>query len=173
MSIFEVLSQRAAILSFRFDEIRTRQNHIRVATDLRAVASYLEVETAQLPEETTGFGMPYYWATTDQIGGDTRYGVGDPVANRWNQPVGKGAYDGALVRVSTQPDSKCRGPLGPADQLQAFWLFSSDACSVYGLPGVRISHAGRDDPAGQITLANDTVDVRLGPGSGMLLRVIQ
>ena len=52
---------------------------------------------------------------------------------------------GVLVRVTARPGSPCRGPLD-RDAPQALWVFSSDACGVYGFSNLAIRHAGRTAP---------------------------
>jgi len=61
--------------------------------------------------------------------------------------MGKTLYNGVLVRVRAQPGRTLARPLDDDDRLQALWLFSSDACGVYGTPGVSITRAGRTDSA--------------------------
>jgi hypothetical protein len=158
-------------LSFRFDRLEIHHNRIPIVANLRALAGFVEVEFAQTPETTPGFGTPYPWVTTRQIGGDEVYGVGGPVTDRWSRLVGKAVFGGVLVHVREQPGSKCRGALDDDDRLQALWVFSADACGVYGMTGVTIVHAGRTEPLGEITLAKDDGDVLVRGGSGILLRV--
>jgi len=170
--------QRAAngangTISFRFDSLEVRQRRAPIVANLRALAGFMEVQDAQTPEFTTGFGTPYIWANTRQIGGDEVYGVGGPVTNRWNERVGSAVFGGVLVHVRAQPESKCRGALDSEDRLQALWVFSSDACGVYGIEGVTITHAGRNDPAGVATLSGEQRDVLVRGASAMLLRVIR
>jgi hypothetical protein len=144
-----------------------------IVTDMRALASLMEVEFAQIPETSLGFGTPYVWATTHQIGGDVKYGVGGPVTDSSSRTVGEGVFDGVLVHVRAQAGTKCRGALDEEDRLQALWLFSADACGVYGIDGVTIAHAGRTEPVGEIVLAAESGDIKVRGGSGMLLRVEQ
>lgn len=136
------------------------------------MASPMEVQFAQVPETPSGFGTPYAWVTTKLIGGGVKYGAGGPVTDRSSNTVGEGTYDGVLVHVRPQPEGGCRGPLDPDDRLQALWVFSSDACGVYGLTGVFIHDAGRSEPAGEITLAAESGHLKIHGGSGMLLRVL-
>jgi hypothetical protein len=160
-------------ISFRFDKVITRKGELPVVTSLRALASFLEVQEAQTPEFSPGFGTPYTWANTRQIGGDEVYGVGGPVTNRWNERVGTGVYGGVLVHVRARPESECRGTLGTEDQLQALWVFSADACGVYGIEGVKIARAGRSEPTGEIQLSVAKGDRVVRSSSAMLLRVVR
>jgi hypothetical protein len=160
-------------VSFRFDTLEFRHHKIGIVANLRALAGFMEVQFAQTPEISPGFGTPYIWANTRQIGGDEVYGVGGPVLNQASETVGKGVFDGVLVHVRARSDSKCRGALDPDDRLQALWVFSSDACGVYGIQGVRIAHAGRTEPVGEITLVADQRDLLVRGASAMLLRVIR
>jgi hypothetical protein len=160
-------------ISFRFDTLEIHGRRISIVTSLRAIAGFMEVQSAQTPEFTPGFGTPYTWANTRQIGGDEVYGVGGPVTSENSGEVGKGVYGGVLVHVRARPESECRGPLDAEDRLQALWVFSSDACGVYGIQGVAIAHAGRIAPVGEIALVAEQRDLLVRGASGMLLRVIQ
>jgi hypothetical protein len=102
-----------------------------------------------------------------------KYGVGGPVTDSSGQTVGKGVFDGVLVHVRAQEGTKCRGALDAEDRLQALWVFSADACGVYGMNGVTIAHAGRTEPMGEIVLAAEKGEIKVRGGSGMLLRVIR
>jgi hypothetical protein len=160
-------------ISFRFDFLDFHHRKFPIVANLRALAGFMEVLSGQTPEFSPGFGTPYVWATTRQIGGDEVFGVGGPVTNQNSETVGKGVYGGVLVHVRAQPETPCRGALDSADKLQALWVFSSDACGVYGIHGVEIAHAGRTNPVGQITLVADREDLLIRASSGMLLRVIR
>lgn len=160
-------------VSFRFEKVVTREGSVRVAIGLRAMASFLEVQDAQTPEFSPGFGTPYIWANTRQIGGDEVYGVGGPVTNRWNERVGTAVNGGVLAHVRARPESECRGALDTEDHLQALWVFSADACGVYGIEGVKIAHAGRSEPTGEIVILAARGDLAVRSGTTMLLRVVR
>jgi hypothetical protein len=159
-------------ITLQFAQIEIHHHRTAMVTNLRAIASPLEVQFAQIPETSPGFGTPYVWVTTDLIGGDVKYGVGGPVTDSGSEVVGKGTYDGVLVHVRAQPESGCRGDVEGHD-VQALWVFSADSCGVYGIPGAKIAHAGRTAPIGEITLATDSGDVNVRSGSGMLLRIVR
>ena len=159
-----------AQVSFRFDTLVVFKRRIPIITNLRALASMMAVEAAQLPESGPDRGTSQNAWTTDQIGGEVVYRGGGPVADGLRS-VGEPTYGGVLVHVSAKPGSPCRGEIEGNDRLQALWVFSSDACGVYDFAGLAIVHAGRTDPVGEITLASDKGEVNIRAGSGMLLRV--
>ena len=66
-------------VSIRFDKVCSRGQTIAVTTDLRALAGFMDVEEAGLPNQTPGEGDVARWATTTQIGGESVYGAGGPV----------------------------------------------------------------------------------------------
>ena len=158
-------------VSFRFETVRLSQQNIPVTTNLRALASMREVEDAQVPKTGTDRGTPWAWMTTNQIGGEVVYGQGGPVTNGSNF-VGRAAPGGVLVHITSKPGSPCRGEIAGNDRPQALWLFSSDACGLYGFSELQITHAGRTDPFGQITIASRQRRVHIQGGSGILLRVL-
>lgn len=160
-------------VSFTFNELEMHHQKFSISVDLRAFASSMQISLSQIPEVSSGFGTPTPWADTVQIGGDYVYGAGGEVTDQHNEKVGKALLEGGvLVQVRAQPGTPCRGDLGDSDRLQALWVFSADACGVYGLQGVKIAHAGRTDPVGVVTLAAESGQVKVGSGSGMLLRTI-
>jgi hypothetical protein len=165
---------RGAEVSFRFDTLRMGEKTIQLTTNLRAIAGYTTVEDAQIPDGlSSGEGEVYVWMPTKQIGGDMVYGQYGTVT-KWNdasEVVGKSTNDGVLVRVSAGEGTECRGPLYGNDAPQALWVFSSDACGVYGLSHVAIGHAGRNEPVGLIVLKSPDAKISLPGGTGMLLRI--
>ncbi len=107
-----------------------------------------------------------------QIGGDVRYGDGGEVRDRLKQKVGKGVRGGVLVQVRAQPNSGCDGPVNGNDTPQALWVFSSDACGVYGINGLEVTHDGKAPPLGVVTLSFQKPDTKLESFAGILLRTI-
>lgn len=164
---------KGAEIRLRFDTLESHGRKMAIVTGLRALASLLEVESAQTPETSPGFGTPYVWATTRLVGGGEKYGVGGPVTDEWSNTVGEGTFTGVLVHLAASEAGGCSGELDGADRLQALWVFSADACGVYGVEGVRIAHAGRDQPLGEIVLRSEGRELKLRSGSGMLLRVVK
>jgi len=164
----------SAKVSVRFDKVYSRGQTIPVITDLRAIAGFMDVQQAGLPDETPGEGDVAQWSTTTQIGGDSVYGAYGPVmsAGDTSQVVGKAVSDGVLVEVRAKEGTKCRGAIKENHNPQAMWVFSSDACGVYGISNVNIEHAGRTEPVGTIVLEMQRQSAEVRSASGMLLRVI-
>jgi len=161
-----------ARLTLRFDFVRMRRLTVAIKTNLRALASLNEVEAAEDPEEMSSRGLTEATWTTEQIGGEQVYRGGGPVADGLT-PVGTPTPDGALGVPRVQPGQPCRGAIDGMMQPQALWLFSTNACGVYGYANIRIVHAGRTDPLGIIVLSVDKGKLALQSGTGMLLRVQQ
>jgi hypothetical protein len=159
-----------AAMTLRFDAVNFGHRSVPVTTSLRALASMLEVEDAQIPPTGPDRGTPWAWATRDLIGGEVAYGQGGPVA-RGTQIVGQALTEGVLAPVEASRSSGCRGEEAGNARPQALWVFSSDACGVYGFAGVTINHAGRRAPEGQITLISQKEKLDIKSGSGLLLRV--
>jgi hypothetical protein len=169
-SVTHASNGTGATISLRFDTLKTSREQIPIVTNLRALASFVEVEEAQIPLEGPDRGTPEDTYTTEQIGGDTVYRGGGPVEGS-SGPVGKPVYDGVLDRANANPEGGCRGAVDSNDAPQALWVFSSDACGAYGQPGVQIVRAGRASPAGEITLESTSGEVKVDAGAGLLLRV--
>jgi hypothetical protein len=161
----------AGEISLRFDTLKIGKRHIPMTTNLRALATMMDVSEAQIPESGPDRGTSENEWTTDQIGGEVVY-RGGVVAHGSNIVGNSVLGSGVLVHVAAKLDRKCRDEVDGNDQLQALWVFSSDACGLYDLPNLSLTHAGRTDPVGQITLRSNKGNIKIRAGSGMLLRVI-
>ena len=171
ISVTPASNGNPARITFEFDRLVTSKGAAPIATNLRALASILEVNSAQIPQYDDR-GSSSYVNTTWQIGGETVYRGGGHVMDG-KRIVGEPVNDeGVLGRVRANPEGNCRGAIDGNDQLQALWLFSSDACGVYGYRHVKIEHAGRTSPMGEITLSSEWGEINIRGGSGILLRVI-
>ena len=159
-------------LSLRFEKIEYHKQMMPLAVSLRALASFEAVRASQTPFTQADGGTPTGWADTTQIGGDIRFGDGGEVRNLQKQPVGKGVFGGVLVHVRAAPGSDCDGPINGDDRLQALWVFSADACGVYGLPAVQIVHSGKTAPIAVITFRFERADRKLEAFDALLLRVL-
>jgi len=129
----------------------------------------MDVEGAQIPATAPDRGTPGAWATRNLIGGEVAYGEGGPVT-RGTETIGQALAEGILAKPEPDSARGCRGAIAGNADPQALWVFSSDACGVYGFPSLDITHAGRSAPSGEITISSRE-DINIRSGSGMLLRV--
>lgn len=170
LSIVKDADGTGAKLTFKFAYLEDKKERVPILAYLRAMAGFLSVRSAQMANTGgTDTGSPASWSTTILVGGDVRFGDGGKVT-RGKETVGKGVNGGVLVHISANPALGCEGPDG-ADALQALLVFSSNACGVYDMKGVKIAHAGKGEPVGQITLHFEKDDMKLEPGIGILLRI--
>jgi len=156
-----------ARIELRFDAIETHGRSIPLRASLRALASALEVEQAQIPEEMSSRGLnPESWDTR-QIGGDQVYRGGGPV-DEHGVAVGKPGPYGAVAMPQPDSGQGCRGVVAGNSHPQALGLFSANACGLYGYPELRIEQAGRS--GGPIVLTAPRGNLILRGGSALLLR---
>jgi hypothetical protein len=155
-------------IAFAFDRIEySKSNTVSVATNLRALASTLDISGASLPNTGPDRGTPSVWWNTVQVGGEGLYGSG-PLTHG-DQVVGHWVWGGAVGQVAE--NGACRGAVAGNAREQSLWLFSTDACGVYGYSNVAIEHSGRTSPEGEITLTSTNPNQKIRAGSGILLRV--
>ena len=159
-----------AEIGLRFDTLVRGKQRLKITTNLRALATMMDVAEARIPESGPDRGTSEYNWTTDQIGGEIDYRGGGAIVHA-AEIVGHSVANGVLVRVSSKPDTKCRGEVDGNDRPQALWVFSSDACGLYDFPDVTLAHAGRTPPLGEVILQSSKGNVKVRAGSGMLLRV--
>jgi hypothetical protein len=162
-------------IAIRFNKLQFEGKTVSITTDLRAIAGFMAVLDAGTPNQAIGEGDVSEWMTTTQIGGDSVFGTGGPVTSAHNASdvIGKSPMSGGvLVEVRPNAEASCRGPLDGNNSPQALWVFSSDACGIYGISEVKIAHAGRTEPVGTIVLEMQSPKAKIQNGAGLLLRVI-
>jgi hypothetical protein len=156
-------------IGFTFDKIQySKSDSAPVVTNLRVLASNLEIASASLPTLGGDRGTPDVWWNTVQVGGQALYGSGPLM--RGDQILGQWVPGGGAVG-KVEANGECRGEVAGNTREQALWLFSTDACGVYGYSGVLVERAGRSTPTGQITLSSTDPNLKIRGGAGMLLRV--
>ncbi len=159
-------------LVLKFDQLVWHGHTAPLTTNLRAIASMTEVFDAQLPTNNFDeYGTSVADWTTIQVGGDVVYRGNGQVIAEDNQVVGRATIGGDVTaKLTAVSDRGCRGTIDGNDREQALWVFSTTACGTYGFRDLKIAHAGRTDPVGEIALESAT-NVLVRSGSGLLLRV--
>lgn len=158
-------------IAIAFDTIRVQGHDIPITTSLRALASMQAVFEAQLPTNLIDdFGSTVHDWNTLQVGGQSVY-RGDGTVTEGSEVVGKATTVGEVFgEPKTWPWSACvRDRVSKT--LQSFWVFSTDACGLYGFDGLKLMHAGRSEPVGQIVLESPS-KLHIRAGSGWLLMIV-
>lgn len=159
-----------ARVSFQFDQVRSGNRVVPIATNLRALASSAAVSATQIPNAGGDTESPTSWSLI-QIGGDQiSYGHGGPVM-LGSEAVGTYTSQGVLAYMSEDLGTECRSTIDGNTRPPAFWVFSVHACGAYGFGDVKILHSGRTEPVGEVTLTSSGKVVKVGRNSAMLLRV--
>ena len=126
---------------------------------------------AQLPSNLIDdFGSTIHDWNTLQVGGQSVY-RGDGTVTEGSEVVGKATTVGEVFgEPKTWPWSPCVRDRA-SKTVQSFWVFSTDACGLYGFNGLKLMHAGRSEPVGQIMLES-AGKLHIRAGSGWLLMVV-
>ena len=164
-----------AKLGLRFDRLEFGKAQIAISTKLRALASWLDVNSAKATYGGGDLNTPAS-GTTAQIGGTIAvYRGGGTVQNENGEVVGTPVYGGVLAVVTNKPGSECES-IPVTKTPQAVWLFPPDACGVYGFRDIRFEN-GIDSKSGEIVLRRKIkkdwkfTNINLSAGSAMLLAV--
>ena len=160
-------------LALKLDQLNLRGHSVPLTMSLRAMASMTEIFDAQLPSNNFDeYGTSIADWTTVQVGGDAVYRRDGKVISPYAQVVGSATIGGDVTaKLTAVPDRGCRGSIEGNDRAQSLWLFSTSACGAYGFRDLKIVHAGRTSPVGEIVLESPS-KVQVRGGSGLLLRVI-
>jgi hypothetical protein len=155
-------------ITLQFDRLEDEGRTIALSVSLRAIASMESVSQAQNPlnADSTYLGADSW--TTRQVGGDI-VNRGRGLVGSDSGIVGKWTGSGVWGKLTPVPERGCPATDG-FDREQALWVFSTSACGLYGVRDVKLAHAGRTLPVGQIVLESRQ-DLRLRGGSGWLLLV--
>jgi len=161
---------KQARLVFDFDQIKIDGKLYPITTSLRAAASMMAIFQARQPINSVAMDASSNWDyNTRQVGGDVVFGRKDVRSEAGT--VGMSPEPGWVVGAPrANPDAGC--PATDNKSLQAFWLFSTGACGVYGDDDadMQISRQPSDTKDGQITLVAPK-RVLLRSGGGLLLVV--
>jgi len=159
-----------ASIVVQFDRIVIDGKDVPITTSLRALASMRAVSTAQQPVNgSSGNGTSVWDWNMVQVGGQAVYNGQRVVKSQTGQVVGKVPEPGAVLAIPLpNPTLGCSGESDSTAE-QAFWVFSTDACGVYGYSHLALD-IGRGGPSGQITLQSPK-SITVRGGSGWLLQV--
>ncbi len=161
-----VVSSSPLQLTVQFDALQDEGQLIPLNVGLRAMAASENVFQAKTPIDATSTDESSDEWVTRQVGGDVVFRGRGYVANDHGK-VGKWSGSGVWGMLTAAGDCLAGETTG---QEQALWVFSTTACGVYGFEDLRLAHAGKSPPLGQITLQS-TKDVLVRGGSGWLLIV--
>ena len=127
-------------IEIKFDRVRVRGRDIPITTNLRAIASMMEVFDAQIPPIQNDEG-PRTWVTRN-VGAQTLEDEGEQGLAAERAASGPAAR-GVLEPMNRLPESRCSGTIN-SEQKNALWVFSTVA---YGFGDeLTIAHAGRTEP---------------------------
>lgn len=156
---------------FGFDRIKMGGREYPITVGARAVASMMAIADAQKPINSVAPDGSSTWDyNSRQVGGDVVFGRKDVRSN--DGIVGTSPEPGWVVGIPLgNPEAGCPSPENK--NLQAFWLFSTSACGVYGDDSeeMKISRKPADNAKGEITLTSPR-RVLVRGGGGLLLTVL-
>jgi len=157
-------------ITVRFEQIEVNKRPVNIDVGLRAYATMeLVAQSRQPANADSGFGTSVWDLNLSQVGGQIAY-TGQKIV-KWNgQVVGRIPQPGAVLAVPmANPEYGCAGP-GANTAEQAFWVFSTNACGIYGNNDLTlVSGVGGTSPGQIVFKSPKKITVR--GGSGWLLQV--
>ncbi len=102
-----------------FESLMMNGKRVSIDTDVRAIASFMTIEDAQVPTMGPDKGTPASAWTTVQIGGDVVYRGGGSVMSA-DEVVGKPVPNGVLGKARPSLDKSCRGAIDGNNALRRF-----------------------------------------------------
>ena len=153
-----------------FEQIEVNKRAVPISVGLRAFASMeLVAQSRQPANANSGTGTSVWDTNLSQIGGQIAYN-GQKVVKWKGQVVGRIPQPGAVLGVPmANPEFGCAGP-GANTSEQAFWVFSTNACGIYGDNDMTlVSGVGGTTPGQIVFKSPKKITVR--GGSGWLLQV--
>lgn len=159
-----IFSAEPSQITLQFDQIEDGHQAIPLTVSVRALAASENVFQAGTPiDAASTYESSDEWVTK-QVGGDVVFRGRGYVASDQGK-VGRWSGSGVWGKLTAA--GGCSSSTGN-DREQALWIFSTTACGVYGIEGLKVSHAGNTAPIGQITLQSEK-DILVRGGSGWLL----
>jgi hypothetical protein len=157
-------------ITLQFEQIEVNKHQVNINVGLRAYATMdLVAQSRQPANANSGTGTSVWDMNLSQIGGQIAYN-GQKVVKWKGQVVGRIPQPGAVLGVPmANAEFGCAGP-GANTSEQAFWVFSTNACGIYGNNDMTlVSGIGATSPGQIIFKSPKKITVR--GGSGWLLQV--
>ena len=157
-------------ITVQVEQIEVNKRAVPISVGLRAFASMELVAQSRQPANANGGNGTSVWdLNLSQIGGQIAYN-GQKVVKWKGQVVGRIPQPGAVLGVPmANPEFGCAGP-GTNTSEQAFWVFSTNACGIYGDSDMTlVSGIGGTSPGQIVFKSPKKITVR--GGSGWLLQM--
>lgn len=160
-----------AKVTVQFDQIDIDKHLVPISVGLRALASMEAISIArQGVNPNSGLGTTGWDLNLLLVGGQAAFTGQQIVKSQTGQVVGRIPEPGAVLAIPmANPARGCPGLTGNTSN-QAFWLFSTDACGVYGDKDLTVVSGIGGTTPGQIVLTAPKRFTVEG-GSGWLLQV--
>lgn len=157
-------------ITVQFSQIMVNKRPVTISTGLRAYATMeLVAQSRQPANANSGNGTSVWDLNLSQIGGQIAY-TGQK-AVKWNgQVVGRIPQPGWVLAVPmANAEFGCAGP-GANKSEQSFWVFSTNACGIYGSNDMTLESGIGGASPGQIVFKSPK-KITVRGGSGWLLQV--
>ena len=171
VSVSRPSAGQGASIAVQFNHVAIDKQSVPVSIGLRALASMQAIATSRQPvNPNSGLGTTAWDANMLQVGGQVAFNGQRTVKAQNGRVVGRVIEPGAILGVPmANPPLGCLGAGAGAPE-QAFWVFSTDACGVYGEEALQLTSGIGGTSPGQIVLKSPK-KITTRSGSGWLLEV--